>query len=257
MDRSLSEQLRPHVCLHASFNQGLEADTARGDPTPQVNPQVVQYDPEGGRCGGAVLFRARDHGWQEDELTYAAAENFPYRDGCFDGTVSFWLRGDPDQDLNDAFPVDPFHVSRHAADGSFYFDLTRPNDWRYGSPRKLRWGIYGDNPTQDMFQGGQLLVVSDLGWHDRQWHHVVGTWRNANSGEQNGAAALYIDGIRRAWMQGYQHQLSWNLDQLRIGLGQRYVGAMNDLLILDTCLTQDTVAELYQSTQGDTGLQLS
>lgn len=250
MSDSLTSLLRDHTCLYASFDAGPDADVCGGNGRATLNADVVRFAADVGRSGGALVFKARDHGWAEDEFTFAARDNFPYRQSSFDGTVSLWLRGDPDADLNDEFPVDPFHISRHAADGSFYLDLTRPNDWRYGSPRKLRFGIYGDSPAQDMFVGGQLLVVGDLGWNDGNWHHVVGTWQNTNSGREDGRAAVYIDGVCRGTMQGYRHQLTWDVDALTIGLGQRYVGAIDELLVLDTCLTDDGISELFQHEPG-------
>ena len=160
-----------------------------------------------------------------------------------------WLQGDPDEDLNDEFPVDPFHISRHSADASFYLDLTKPNDWRYGSPRRLRFGFYGDSPAQNMFEGGWLLVAGELGWNDREWHQVVATFQNANSGSEDGQAVLYIDGRPRATMAGYRHNLTWDPDAVSIGLGQRYVGSIDELLILDAALSADAVESLFNSNQ--------
>lgn len=238
--------IRSSVCFFASFDASANADIARGDATATLNSAVAKHDASAGRFGGALVFSARDHGWDEDECVYQSKDNFPYRaDAPFDGTVSMWLKGDPDGDLSPEFPVDPFHVSRHAADASYYLDLTRPNDWRYGSPRKLRFGFYNDSPAQDMFQEGQLVVVGDLGWNDGGWHHVAATWKNSNSGQTNGRADVYLDGQRRGWMEGYQHQLAWDANAVTIGLGQRYVGAMDEVLILDRALSEAEVTAIY------------
>ena len=243
----LCSTLQNHTCLYASFNQSINADVYRGDGRATMNADFVRLEPSGGRFhGGALAFDAKDNGWAEDEFTFPARDNFPFQQSPFAGTISLWLKGDPDADLSPDFPVDPFHVSRHPADGSYYLDLTRPNDWRYGSPRKLRLGIYGDSPQQDMFVGGQLIVVSDLNFDDRRWHHIAATWRNANSGRKDGAAALYIDGTLRGSMDGYAHQLSWNIDELTIGLGQRYVGMIDELLILDAAITPEEAAQLHE-----------
>lgn len=237
-----------NICLYASFDESPDADVSRGAGKATLNAAVVRHDPSGGRFGGALVFDAKDHGWAEDECTFPARDNFPYRaDGSpFEGTISLWLKGDPDVDLSDEYPVDPFHVSRHPADGSFYLDLTRPNDWRYGSPRKLRFGLYNDSPARDMFQNGQLLVVGELGWGDGGWHHVLATWKNANSGRADGSARVYVDGALRGSMDGYEHRLTWNVEELTIGLGQRYVGAIDELLILDVALEAGEAAELYR-----------
>ncbi|MDA1017187.1 MAG: hypothetical protein O3A00_22360 [Planctomycetota bacterium] len=238
--------LKNNISLYASFDASPNADIARGDGQVSLQAEVARHDPTGGRFGGALVFSARDYGWAEDECTFASRDNFPYQQhAAFDGTVSLWLKGDPDVDLSPEYPVDPFHVSRHAADASYYVDLTRPNDWRYGSPRKLRFGFYNDSPAQDMFQEGRLIVIGDLNWNDGAWHHIVATWENSNSGELDGRAAVYIDGRLRGWMDGYKHHFAWDADQVTIGLGQRYVGAIDEFLILDRALTAEQVAALH------------
>ena len=251
MGEAVETLLRENVCLYASFDAGLSADVSRGDPEPTTDDKLVRHDTEGGRFGGRLVVDARDTAWAEEEFLYGARDNFPYSPpgggAGFDGTIAMWLQGDPDADLNDEFPVDPFHVSRHAADASFYLDLTRPNDWRYGSPRRLRFGFYGDSPARSMFEGGWLLVAGELDWNDRGWHHVVATFQNANSGSEDGRAVLYIDGRPRATMSGYRHTLTWDPDSLSIGLGQRYVGSIDELLILDAALSADAVKSLFNS----------
>ena len=237
--------LRDHVCLYASFDQGFDADSARGDRKATVDTRWVRHLPEGGRSGGALWFDAHtppDH----DEFTFPAAGNFPYRSTAFDGAISVWWSLDPDADLEPSQMVDPFHISRTASDASYYLDLTRLNDPRYGSPRKLRLGLYSDSPARDRFVGGQLIVVGELNWRADAWHHVVATWRNVNSGQDDGAAAVYIDGVRRGWMEGYRHQVTWEVATLRIGLGQRYAGLIDEVVILDRDLAAEEVAALYR-----------
>lgn len=246
MADSLEGILGTHTCLYASFDRSSDADVSRGDPAATFQPALAAIVPNGGRLGGGLVIDAKDHGWAEDEFTYCAEGNFPYRNEAFSGTISMWLSLDPDADLSDEVPVDPFHISRQAADGSFYLDLTRPNDDRYGSPRKLRFGIYGDSPENNRFVGGQLVVVGELGWRSGEWHHVVATWRNANSGREDGAAELYIDGVLRGWMTGYRHQVTWDIGSMTIGLGQRYAGGIDELLILDASLSQESVTELFR-----------
>ena len=47
-------------------------------------------------------------------------------------------------------------------------------------------------------------------------------------------------------MEGYRHQVTWAVDELRIGLGQRYVGLLDELLILDRALTAEEARALYE-----------
>ena len=239
------EGLREHITLYASFDEGLDAKVSRGDGTATVEPLVVKHDPDGGRFGGAAVFSAANYGWDENEFTFSAEGNFPYSESAFEGSISMWLCGDPDADLDSEVPVDPFHISRRAADGSFYLDLTRPNDDRYGSPRHLRFGIYNDSEENSRFVNGQLVVIGELGWKHEAWHHVVAMWRNANSIDANGSAKVYIDGVLRGWVEGYEHRVTWDVSGMTIGLGQRYSGKIDELLILDEAIDSETVRALY------------
>ena len=149
--------LKQSVCLYASFDAGPDAHFSRGAGEATLNTGVVRHDPAAGRFGGALVFNAKEHGWAEDECTFAARDTFPYRDdgSPFAGTVSLWLKGDPDADLSDEYPVDPFHVSRHPADGSFYLDqllneveraVTAPAGLALSSKhRRDRLAAFGEN----------------------------------------------------------------------------------------------------------------
>ena len=245
MSTELCELLEQHTFLYASFDSGMDADISCGSGKASYQSSVVRHEATAGRHGGALVFSAAAYGWDEDEFMYPAAGNFPYSPDGFSGTISLWLNGDPDEDLLAEYPVDPFHISRQAANGSFYLDLTRPNDDRYGSPRKLRFGIYNDSEVNDRFVGGQLTVIGDLNWKQGEWHHIVATWENANSGRADGRCSVYIDGVRRGWMEGYGHRVTWSPEEMTIGLGQRYAGKMDEVLILDRAADAAQVQSLY------------
>ncbi|MCC7261573.1 MAG: hypothetical protein IT369_03530 [Candidatus Latescibacteria bacterium] len=245
MPKDLSTCLRHHTCLYASFDRTVDADFSRGNGTAKYPSRVVRRTLHGGHNGGALQFSAADYGWAEDEFTFPAEGNFPYSQEAFDGTIALWLSCDPEADLAPAYPVDPFHISRHPADGSFYLDFTRPDDERYGSPRKLRLGMYGDSPERQRHVGGRLLVVGDLGWQREEWHHVVATWRNVNSGQKDCAAEIYIDGVRRGWMAGFEHRLTWAIREMKIGIGQRYTGLVDEVLVLDRALSSSQIGTLF------------
>jgi hypothetical protein len=242
----LGAGLREHVCLYASFDRGFDADVARGERQARVDTTCVRHMPGGGRFGGALWFDAHEPP-EQDEFTFCAAGNFPYRPTAFDGTIALWLSLNPDEDLDPPTMVDPFHVSRTASDASYYLDLTRMNDPRYGSPRKLRLGMYPDNPSKEL-RNGQLILVGELHWQRGEWHHVCATWCNSNGDVGASSAHVYIDGIPRGWAIGFTHRLTWDdMGQMTIALGQRYVGGIDDLLILDRALTAEEAAALYQS----------
>jgi hypothetical protein len=240
-------RLSQHVCLYASFDSGFDADVARGDRAAAVDARCARLVPDGGRFGGALWIDAHAPS-EQVEVAFRGAGNFPYRTTPFDGTISLWLNLNPDEDLDGPTMVDPIQVSRTASDASFYLDLTRLNDPRYGSPRKLRLGMYPDNPSKDL-RHGQLVLVGELGWQRGEWHHVCATWRNVNGGEGATSAHLYVDGILRGWMEGFTHRLTWDTAELTIDLGLRYAGGIDELLILDAALTAEEVGALFRSAQ--------
>jgi hypothetical protein len=104
--------------------------------------------------------------------------------------------------------------------------------------------MYGDSPERQRHQGGRLIVVGDLGWKRGEWHHVVATWRNVNSGRKDCAAEVYIDGVRRGWMEGFEHRLTWDITERKIGIGQRYAGLVDEVLVLDTALSASQIGTL-------------
>ena len=97
------------------------------------------------------------------------------------------------------------------------------------------------------------MRTSDAGGDRRRQRgvgtHKAATFRQVNSGSADGSAAVYVDGRRRAWSEGYEHSVSWppaELEKMTIGLGQRYAGKMNELLILDRALNDDEIRQIAQ-----------
>ena len=56
MPEELSRVLRDHTCIYASFDRSCDATVSRGDATAMINSEVVRYDPQAGRFGGAIVF---------------------------------------------------------------------------------------------------------------------------------------------------------------------------------------------------------
>lgn len=46
-------------------------------------------------------------------------------------------------------------------------------------------------------------------------------------------------------MSNYEHRLTWDLETLTLGLGQCYVGNIDELLILNTAINAVAVTELH------------
>ena len=133
--------------------------------------------------------------------------------------------------------MDTFSQDIQSIDGSGFMFAYSMRGWDI-----LSWKVVGST-----FVSATVSTTGTVA--DGLWHHVVGTFQNANSGADDARAALYVDGHLRATMAGYQHTLTWDIESLGSGLGQRYVGASDDLLILDRALSAEAVADLFRSDQ--------
>src|SRR5437870_1782678 len=79
--------------------------------------------------------------------------------------------------------------------GGIWFDF---ND---AKPRDLRMGVFpavaeGQKPIPESDPNAPMVRVPGVGFKVGQWHHVVVTWNNFDTGKPNAVAVLYIDGKR-------------------------------------------------------------
>jgi len=150
--KSQIENLRAALAFHASFDTSADADFARGDrrvytaidsgKRPSAVPglpaaEFVRLAPGAGRHGGALEFR----GQTKQQVFYRGPDNLGYRAGPWAGSVSFWLRLDPDRDLAPGY-CDPVQfVGQRWGEGALFVEFTKdhnPRHFRYGIFR--RWG---------------------------------------------------------------------------------------------------------------------
>ena len=103
------QALTQALTLHASFDDGPDAAFARGDRRLYTAPSYaeqaqavaglgnpnVEIAEDGGRSGGALKFSSKN----THAIFYPAGKNVGFANGEWNGTISFWLSLDPDQDL--------------------------------------------------------------------------------------------------------------------------------------------------------------
>src|SRR5688500_16251476 len=100
------QSMRDGLVFHAPFDGGTDASRAAGDPKLYWTPTFKQRDqakpglPESGevllakgegRFGDALRFTKR----RSPVVFFQGAKNMPYRQANWSGTVSFWLKVDP------------------------------------------------------------------------------------------------------------------------------------------------------------------
>lgn len=245
------------LSFHASFDQGPNAELARGDGTlytaasydeheaaaPGIGNPDVRLVSDGGRFGGGLEFTAKN----THAIFFRAAENVAYTPAEWSGTISFWLSLNPASDLEPGF-CDPIQItdSRYN-DAAVWVDFTRDN------PRQFRLGVFGDlaawnpddvPPDEFPFFGERLIVVDPPPFSKDTWTHVVITYSGLGS-EADGTANLYLNGVAEPkTASGIEAPFTWDADA-SVRLGINYVGRYDELALFDRALSADEVAELH------------
>ena len=118
---SIISGLKGALTLYASFNYGIDADIAQGDPKlytvmnrrqldsarPGLHKDSVAYTSQEGKTGGALKFSGKTKG----SLFYKSAGNIAYDTLNWNGAISFWLKLDPNTDLRPGY-CDPIQIHR-------------------------------------------------------------------------------------------------------------------------------------------------
>jgi hypothetical protein len=141
----LPDSVRPSLSLHASFDKGFDADVARGDGAIHsaadykqqsgakkgIGDADVALEKGSGVAGGnALRFRSKN--------TRALFFRGDRHVALGRGTISFWLRLDPQKDLSPGF-TDPIQVTDKAYnDSAIWVDFTKDE-----VPRHFRLGVFG------------------------------------------------------------------------------------------------------------------
>lgn len=254
----IPDTLRPSLTFHASFDKTLQADTAHGDrqiynaPTykeqAEATTGVGQIDAaleSGAGVGhtGALRFRSKNTRalfFKGDRHILPAA-----------GTFSFWLRLDPQKDLEPGYS-DPIQLTGQAYnDSAIWVDFSKDE-----VPRHFRLGVFGSlkawNPRDlppdknpEFLQ--RLIIVERPPFGSDRWTHIVVTWSGLNTG--GGSASLFLNGKRISSPKTVKEVFESDPGKLAIRLGVNYTGLMDELSAFDRALSDDEVAALYRAAQ--------
>ncbi len=256
----LDNSLRDALTFYASFDGVADADFAQGDPTlytqvatrPEVKtrpglPEEARFKEAGGAFGQCLAFKTPE-GVSGTRAFYTLEGNFPYGEEDWSGTVSFWLRVTPVEDLRPGF-TDPIQLtSRSALDAGIWVDFDREEG------RQFRMGAFPDkaiwNPenrrSSEIPNTEKPLVVPERALFTRdRWTHVVITIEGFNNSGTDAVATLYIDGERQGSVEDWQQTYTWDLAAAQIRLGVNFVGDLDELSCFDRALTSEEVAHLY------------
>ncbi len=251
--------LKSGLKFHASFDRGLQADLALGDAQIYHAPDYKQQGEakpglgnldvgleKGAGVGGGDALRFRSKNTRA--LFFKGDRNV----ALSAGTISFWLRLDPDKDLAPGF-CDPIQVTDKAYnDSAIWVDFTKddvPRHFRLGAFGRLKSWNSSDLPSDKNPAFLQRLIVVDRPPFARdRWTHVVITWSGLDSRE--GVASLFLDGKRSSSPRGIGEAFEWDQGRLAIRLGVNYIGLLDEVAVFGRVLDEEEVATLTKSGVG-------
>jgi hypothetical protein len=202
-----------------------------------------------GRYGDALRFTDST----TPKVTLYRGVNAGFRERDWSGTVSFWLRLDPDKDLKPGY-CDPIQITDKTwNDASFFvdFDKDLPRAFRLGVfPNYKSWNP-ADTPWDNIAIADRPMVpVAKPPFTRSAWTHVAWTFRNLNSSDGGpGVATLYLNGES----QGSQKRpmtMTWTPEKAAIMLGIAYIGDFDELAIFNRALSDAELRQLYQLPEG-------
>ena len=256
------QDLKAALTFYASFDQGTDADFALGDkqlytvPSRQARDSAkaglhkpdIKVDKGNGRFGDGLFFTERSKGY----IYYPSEKNIAYNTKDWSGAISFWMKLDPNKDLEPGY-CDPIQITDVSYnDASIWVDFTKEN------PRDFRLGVIGDRAVWNPNPEGpdnenpifmeKLTGVKNPPFSSEQWTHILINFSNLNT--PNGKASLYLNGEHKGTRSDIATPFTWDLPLSNIYLGLGYIGRMDELSIYNRTLTDKEINALYQLENG-------
>ncbi len=254
------------LTFYAPFDGTPKATVAQGDPEiyssatrPGLDSAVVGLAeaPEvvvetgAGRYGDALNFKAKT----PNMVFFKTPGNLPYDTANWNGTISFWLKLDPNEDLEPGF-CDPIQITDvDYNDAAIWVDFTRDD------PRKFRLGVLGDliywdptgiGPTDNPAYDQRLIVVEQPPFTRESWTHVAITFEQLNSDGQ-GTSQLYVNGVLQGAISNIEDPFTWDESRSNFLLGLNYIGLMDDLSVYNRMLSEEEIKVVYGLEAGIAG----
>jgi hypothetical protein len=248
------------LTLHASFDEGLDADFARGDKTCYVMrgkdlvkaapTDDVRLAPKAGRFGSALHFTRKG----SLRPAFKDAGVLGYNAKNWSATVSVWLRLNPDEDLEPGY-CDPVQiVGDDSKKGYIFLEWSKdekPRFFRYAirplfpiwNPNNLQW-------HEIPFEKKPMVQVAKAPFSRDAWTHVVFTLENINDKSKPQTGRLYLNGKLQGTIEKWDLTFGWDPAHVLLVLGAAYVGHMDDLAVFNRALTDREVTQLHGLKQG-------
>ena len=253
--------IRKAVTFYASFDESLKADYGAGERAPHtrfnhptekgqfifekdINEKVFTIAKSKGIAGGAL--EVVDVLDKNGRIFYPAKGNIAFKKDGWSGSVSMWCKTDSDKLLKTKF-CDPVQITQKGANnGGLWFDFNdaKPRDLRHGAFSMIpdgQKGIGEDDPKAPMVR------VSGIGWKANDWHHVVLTFKNLDTGKPDALTAIYIDGKLIGEVKDRAIAMGWDIEKAGIYIAINYIGLLDEFALFDKALTGEEVSHLHKN----------
>ncbi len=257
----LAAPLKESILLYASFDAALDADHASGDAKlytaassnrsrsmaglPEDN--LVLHSKEAGRFGQGLRFTKK----MKPVVFFQGEKNLGYNTNSWSGSCSFWLRLDPDKELEPGY-CDPLQfVAQAWGEGNMFVEFSKDH-----TPRHFRYAILSVtkhwNPNnrgwEDIPEAERPMVaVHTPPFRRDAWTHVAFTFANINSGKKDSVGKLYLNGKLQGAFADREHAFRWDVSKSAITIGLNYVGDFDDLAVFNRVLTDAEINTIYSS----------
>jgi hypothetical protein len=252
------------ITFFSSFDNGFNADYAKGDPTFYLAPSWSKrenYVPFTDQTDhvkiheneGRYRHALRIENGYSPVYFYKGDQNIDYQEENWNGSVSFWLKLDPEADLAHGYS-DPIQITTSSwNDGSLYVDFTNEQ------PRRFRFAFFPDREIWDPEERDwedvpvdewPMVVLGDMPFSNDGWTFIAFSFRNYNTGEPNAVIDCFIQGEYIGSLENNEQTITWNPKEIAIWLGYNFRGYIDELAIYNRDLSQNEIKNIFELQDG-------
>ena len=90
-----------------------------------------------------------------------------------------------------------------------------------------------------------MVWVRKVGFKADDWHHVVLTWKNFDTGKADEVATLYVDGKKIGEVKDRAIAMDWDVEKAAVYVAINYVGLLDEFAIFNRELSAEQVKLLH------------
>lgn len=244
--------MKDSLTFHSNFNRNGDAIRSVGDGRIYTNeslqrkewiPGIQRKDVSIVEEGGVALGYLRFSDKSPQVLSFKGEAMHPMGDN-WSGTVSFWMRLDPDNDLKPGY-CDPIQITEKAwNDGALFvdFDKDLPRDFRLGVFSDLKFWNPENTPWEKWpIERRPMVTVKKPSFTRQAWTHVAFSISGVNAADKSNAkATLFLDGKAQGSIDSPM-QFTWDNNKTAIMIGIEYIGDFDELMIFNRALNEADV----------------